>query len=257
MVLSPGDTLKRQGVRARKWRTTATAALTSCLSILKMVSLKAALRNTVLITPARRWLVTEPRFVIVGTGRSGTRYISRLLRAVGIKCGHENWWSLKEEPTTRLHGDASWVATFRLTEYSGQIFHQIRDPLLVVNSLVRGRDELAPGSITHALRSQWVEITGDRVRDALEIVSTWVSEAERVAHWSWRLEDVDAKLLVEISNRVGKPVRLERAERAIDTVSTSTNLHTQPDAPAIQWDDIPESEHKARVLEIARRYNYL
>lgn len=215
------------------------------------------LRDGLLATPARRWLLTEPDFVIVGTGRSGTRYISQLLRAAGVKCGHENWWSLKFEPTTRLQGDASWIATFQVTGFEGHVFHQIRDPLKVITSLVRGRPELVPGTIPHEFRSRWVEMTGDPLQDAIAVVIAWVKRAEAVSEWTWRLEDVDPELLREICSRIDRPISEQRAARAFAAVSRSTNAHRTPDTLPLRWDEIPPSDLKDEVQSIARRFGYL
>ena len=101
------------------------------------------------------------RFVVVGTGRSGTGYIASLFNAAGLRCGHEDVynvqagvrdvWVKTHRPTplremrarlgeerrrrrARFDGDASWMAVPRLPHFRGAAFLQVRDPLAVVSS---------------------------------------------------------------------------------------------------------------------------
>jgi hypothetical protein len=200
-------------------------------------------------------LLVEPRFVIVGTGRSGTRYISRLLQAAGIRCGHENWWRLDDQQATRLEGDASWIATFQLDDYRGQIFHQVRDPLKVVNSILYGKKQLLRGGPALEGRIRWIDITGDDRFDALNIAVTWLRKAEQIAAWTWRLEDMDSDLLQHICDRIGHPIDSRLADRALATVAPNTNKHT--DGQRITWDDLPPSTVKTEAMTFAKHYGYL
>jgi hypothetical protein len=219
---------------------------------------KGTVRQLTLRTPARHWLLTEPRFVIVGTGRSGTRYISHLLRAAGIRCGHENWWRLDDNQATRLEGDASWIATFQVDDFAGQVFHQIRDPLRVVSSFLYGKKQLLRGGPALDGRRRWVDLIGeDDVADALHITVEWLRKAEEVSEWTWRLEDVDALLLLDICHRIGKPIDPDRAQRAVDAVPTDTNRHVSIDRPSLSWDQLPDSELKRMAMTISRQYGYL
>ncbi|MEX2423097.1 MAG: hypothetical protein WD990_03870, partial [Acidimicrobiia bacterium] len=214
-------------------------------------------RRAILATPARAFF--EPEHVIIGTGRSGTAYTAALLRATGIRCGHENWWTLAgyKNPSLRLDVDASWIATFQLDGYQGGVFHQIRDPIRVLNSLLNGKGGLRGGGRSYEVQAQWVDFTGDDFTDALLIVTTWLSEAERRAEWTWRLEDVDAALLVEICDRIGRPISIKHAERAISTVATDTNRHVDPSRRRLTWDDLPDSSLKSEAMTISRQYGYL
>lgn len=220
---------------------------------------RRAIRQALVATPARRWVQPEPRFVIVGTGRSGTQYIADALTAAGIKTGHEDWWNPVGTKVSRLVGDASWCATFTLDDYRGQVFHQVRDPMKVVESMA------AFGVAPHRMdrtwpkyRRNWVDLTGDPIVDAMTVVDTWLTEAERRSQWTWRVEDVNADLIVELSQRIGKRVSQARAEAALTDLSRTTNRQSQKRDGTVQirWHDLPKGELKDRLLLHAEKYGY-
>lgn len=201
----------------------------------------------------------EPRFVIVGTGRSGSGFIADALTRAGIRCGHENWWGPRQDRTVAWDGDSSWCATFELDGYGGHVFHQVRDPLKVVRSAAEL--EVAAhrrDNDWYAYRTTLMEFTGDPVIDALLMVARWVREADRVSHWTWRLEDVDADLLVEIGDRVGLPVPHEAAAEALtQPVKRNAKADERDVRHDVGWDDLPDLEVTERVRAHAQRHGYL
>jgi hypothetical protein len=80
------------------------------------------------------------RFVITGSGRCGTTWISRALTRAGIPCGHEavfNPWS--PEWPDYLQAESSWVAACelgRLDSLGVPVALLVRHPLAVVKSMV-------------------------------------------------------------------------------------------------------------------------
>lgn len=78
------------------------------------------------------------RFVITGSGRCGTTWISRALTRVGVPCGHEEVFQPFTEPVwpDDLRADASWVAACKLEAVTQPVALLVRHPLLVVKSLV-------------------------------------------------------------------------------------------------------------------------
>lgn len=215
------------------------------------MGMNAVIRNALVTLPTRT--LFEPRFVIVGTGRSGTRYISEVLTASGIRCGHEQWWGLGGR-SMRLDGDASWLATFQLDGYHGRVFHQVRDPMKVIRSLVgldlssRQRDR------------RWTQyralvmggLSNDPVLDAMRIVDMWVTESERVAERTWRVEDVDAELISEIAEAIGK--------QATPQVNIPHNLNTRTDIKQVvdlDWGGLPNNALKNRIMDHAARHGYV
>lgn len=110
----------------------------------------------------------ELKYIVTGTGRSGTVYMARLLSSLGLPCGHEavfDWHGLEkanrrisgiEKPvlshtsTFRWDGsknvpleewcsgemvaDSSYLAAPFLKEFSCSVIHVVRDPVKVIQS---------------------------------------------------------------------------------------------------------------------------
>jgi hypothetical protein len=79
------------------------------------------------------------KFIVVGTGRCGTGYVSKVLSKAGLPCGHETVYTIKGKvaPKRPLMGDSSWLAVPKLLDLpyeSTKIVHIVRDPLKVFRS---------------------------------------------------------------------------------------------------------------------------
>lgn len=208
----------------------------------------------------RRPLLRQPRFVIVGTGRSGTRYISRVLSAAGIRCGHEDWWTITGTRAIRLLGDASWLALFNLDGFRGHVYHQVRDPIEVIASLAttsmnpEWRERHPKSHAFHAYRSEYVTFGGDPLVDAMQFVDVYLTEAERVAERTWRVEDVDADIIIQIAADIGRRLTRQAVEAACRYVQPTT--HSREHEP-LGWDELPEGPLKERLILHAEGYGYL
>jgi hypothetical protein len=207
-----------------------------------------------------RPLLREPRFVIVGTGRSGTRYISRVLSAAGVRCGHEDWWTIRGTRAIRLLGDASWLALFNLDDFRGHIYHQVRDPIDVISSLAatsmnpEWRARHPTSQAFHAHRSQYASSTGDPLIDAMLFVDAYLAEAERVAERTWRVENVDAEVIIQIATDIGRRLTREAAEAALRSVPPTAHSREHG---LLSWDELPDGPLKERLSLHAEGYGYL
>lgn len=207
----------------------------------------------------RRPLLRQPRFVIVGTGRSGTRYISRVLSTAGIRCGHEDWWTMGTR-AIRLLGDASWLALFNLNGFRGRVYHQVRDPIDVISSLAstsmnpewRGRHPTSHAFHRH--RSQYVTFGGDPLVDAMQFVDLYLTEAERVAERTWRVEDVDSEIIIQIAADIGRRLTRQAVEAAFRNVPPTTHNREHE---LLRWDELPDGPLKERLILHAQGYGYL
>lgn len=195
-----------------------------------------------------------PRFVIAGTGRSGSGYIAQVLTAAGVRCGHENWWSLHTQWTPGLVGDSSWLATPVLGSYSGRIYHQIRHPLRCVSSMASGELFEDRAGRWYKVRIRHFEPTGDNLTDSLRCYVAFFDMAETHAERTWRLEDVDADLVMSVAKENDVDISPEDAQAAIDTVPTDWNKHA--DTLSLTLGDLPDCPEKARLVEIAETYGY-
>lgn len=133
------------------------------------------------------------RFIVTGTPRSATKYAARLLTACGAPCVHERdllpnvpvvnalrWFNRNND------GESSWAAwTFLpLFDEPVPVLHTIRDPWLVIDSLVNRNHilEVLPDGRTNAL---------DALRDMIwhycPEAWAWNSKVDRAAQFvlSW------------------------------------------------------------------------
>ena len=118
-------------------------------------------------------------FVLTGCARSGLRFTSQSLNALGAPCGHEDVLSLEsfERSGTlfwpsRLAGDASWLAApvlGKLPERS-VIFHQVRHPLSTVQRVLSS----TPGKARSRPESaaDWDRLPAGNLRDEMMAVAS-------------------------------------------------------------------------------------
>jgi hypothetical protein len=75
------------------------------------------------------------RFVVTGSGRCGTKWVSTVLTAAGVPCGHEAVYGLDDAGWGGRWADSSWMAACHLpVPYPVALL--VRHPLAVVRSFV-------------------------------------------------------------------------------------------------------------------------
>ena len=199
-------------------------------------------------------MLTEPEFVIVGTGRSGTGYISQLLTRLGIRTGHEQWWNPPANRSPNLIGEASWLAVPHLADYEGRVGLQLRDPLKVMRSLLNGDlFNLARTNVYYRYKANYLDFCGDPILDAAWFVVEWTRLASEHADIVWRLEDLDPQLVAELTIWAGHPVDEMRVAAAMKTLSPAWN---RPTRIPLEWEDLPDHPtiHRLRALAEAGDY---
>lgn len=231
--------------------------------------------------------MSEPRFVITGTGRSGTMHTARLLTAAGLRCGHEEyfrgnpslfergprrrgvgklrtpvgrareWW--RRRPL-RLDGDASWMAVPRLESFGGVRVLQLRHPMAVVRSFTGTRFFSEPeryGSQAEYARA-FFDPSGDDVLDAMRWWVLWNSWAAAHADLVVRLEDLGVETVAEILERLDEPDSQARAQAALESTTPGANSsRTRGASPdALGPDDLPTGKDLDALDAAARRFGY-
>ena len=126
-------------------------------------------------------------FLITGSGRSGTKYISQVLQRCGLDVGHEKMGA---------DGIVSGFYCFEADSYPGHnhpaprpdfdlILHQVRHPLKTIASIQTGHS------------SEWASQFILAEQDALPLrwaCSYWLAyneSAERQAEFTYRIEDLE------------------------------------------------------------------
>lgn len=141
-----------------------------------------------------------PRAVIIGTGRSGTRYMSRLItEATGhTTCGHEAWFRAAGDPEAGFDVDASWLALPALEAgtWVGPAVHVVRHPVATVRSLLRTEffgaiiDTAYPAFALAHCKAAADALALSPVDAAVEFWANWNARCAAVAQLTIRLEDV-------------------------------------------------------------------
>lgn len=241
---------------------------------------------------ATRWWSRGPTFVVTGTGRSGTRYVSELFRAAGVRCGHEDWFGpvpglrdvqtipragprklhgavsrVREEWRRRrqiLDGDASWLAVPRLPTFGGTVLLQLRHPVPVIRSFVGMSffsDPERSGSVFfHRFARAHFPITGDDVVDAMRWWIEWNRRAERYADRTYRLEDLDVARFARLLTDVGVTTDVvQRARRAFATAPADRNAAEDLgfQRASLGWADLPSGPLKQELAAAACRFGYV
>lgn len=141
----------------------------------------------------------DKKLMITGCGRSGTRYITFLLRRLGLDVGHEN---------VKKHGIASWCTAvdaeqtpwgISAQKYNfEQKFHQIRHPLLVIPSACSFKEN----SWLYICNHIPVSIDEPVLLRSAKYWYYWNLEAEKVCDWNYRIEDITT-VFDEFCERLG------------------------------------------------------
>jgi hypothetical protein len=130
--------------------------------------------------PARKLLVT-------GCGRSGTKYIALVLRRLGLDVQHEAMgrdgvvsWYMAVDAEGVPFGPARQDCEFE------HVLHQVRHPLAVIASAASFKPQTWEFICAHIP----VSMVDPLPLRCAKYWYYWNLEAERVAHWRYRVEDL-------------------------------------------------------------------
>jgi hypothetical protein len=226
--------------------------------------------------------VTVPatRLVLVtGCGRSGTRYVTFVLRRLGLDVPHERLgrdgmasWTMAVDASERPYGPPSETVRFR------QVFHQVRHPLAVIRSVATFGPESWAFVYAHTpcRPDDPVVVRGGKYWLA------WTAQADRSAMWTYRVEAL-GEALPELCRRLGVPYRpavLEVVPTDVNTRRRGRSLHLADELaerlrvgvparlrgrlgraaapPPLTWEELEaaDAELAARIRERALAYGY-
>ena len=209
---------------------------------------------------AANWvLARKPRFVVIGTPRSGTTYFSKLCRANGVICSHEDYFTehgpMLRNPARRfdVQGDVSWLAPPFLPDKDIVAVHQVRHPLPVIRSIVEiglfdPRREHTRKPFVDMVR-RYFDFSDDPLRSALRFYIEWNLRCEKVTDKRYRIEDID-----NIHDKLSEWLGI----RLVNTASTSRTTNRRPAEIDDTWDlgklmSLPEYP---MLQVLANRYGY-
>ena len=214
-----------------------------------------------------RTLAALPRrnFVVCGAARSGTGYTSMALTALGHRCGHEMVFDpFKHVPQfDDLQGDSSWLALPYLDDLpdGAVIFHQVRDPLEVIRSLVGIRMLTAPSSHLDFIAEHAPEVI-DQPDEISRCMAYWVVWNRRIARHAdgkrpyvgYRLEDLEPAVFSQFAGLLGSVQPPEVVERRLEVVSNDYNTRRRYES--VTMATLPDGELKDELVDLAEEVGY-
>lgn len=215
------------------------------------------------------------RFLVTGCGRSGTAHTANVFTLAGLPCGHESVF----KPTNLLGasdltwpedlpGEASWLAApfVGCLPPGTVVLHQVREPVAVIRSHLRLRFFETPSPyLDFALRHFPELADGTPARRALLYWVGWNRTAEAagalegVPYFRFRVEDLDADLLLELFRVLEHPLERSFAERAIAAQPGDFNRRGDPARDTATWSGIlskAEPELREEAERLAAFYGY-
>lgn len=149
------------------------------------------------------------RFLITGTGRSGTKWCATALRCAGIYCGHEQVFATAMLPNhnpprwTSLQGDASLAAMPYMAELPDVTkVLVVRHPLAFVSSMLKVGPFLTgsqPAGLVEYIDATFPDVMAseNEVEAALRFWLHWNQTARQHCDSWLRLEDLTVPKLLE------------------------------------------------------------
>jgi hypothetical protein len=131
-------------------------------------------------------------FLITGTGRSGTKYISQVLRRTGLDVGHERRGKDGVVSSTWLVHDPQGYPAYHAQDRPAKfdtILHQVRSPLLSISSLTTSTN----ASWEYNARHVPIDIPTtptQKLRSAALYWLYWNQKALSLADYSYRIENL-------------------------------------------------------------------
>ncbi|HLB52617.1 MAG TPA: hypothetical protein VJK48_02775 [Chlamydiales bacterium] len=195
----------------------------------------------------------EKKLLIIGCARSGTLYISKVLKACGLHIRHEKMG--KEGMSTCDFVVDPKIGRWNLKPddfHFAHIFHQVRDPLQVISSTYRTEDIHS----WHFIIQHMPEITiqDPHLVKCAKYWYYWNLAAEKKAEWTYRLEDLDEKW-DEFQTRLG----MHLPHDALLQVPKNTNSWAKENRHEFTWEDLKvalDRELYSNIIQLAKRYGY-
>lgn len=188
------------------------------------------------------------KLLIVGCGRSGTKYISELLKKNGFDVGHEQDGTdgIASWPMTITDGeDPPWGPSFREYKFDA-IVHQVRNPVKVISSCHTILDK----SWNYIKKYIPIKETDSKLIMCAKYWYYWNLRAENLANFTYRIEDIDSTLpkLLKILRGKDYPSRL---------LDVSRDVNRRPHC-LISLEKVGREEKELydKIINLSLRYGY-
>lgn len=205
------------------------------------------------------------RFLVVGTGRSGTSFTTILLQRAGIRVDHEMVFTeTGPRDPGLLEGDISWMAVPFLRHFHGPILHQVREPLAVIDSLLDLG--LFAADFSDEIHRPWrnfleqhFELCGNPLLDAMRFYVQWNARCEDFAKLRVRVED-QALLIANFADELypGKGMLVvQEIARTSRTLNSREERHVRRTrSQGLAFEDLPVGHDRDALWHMRERYGY-
>jgi len=194
----------------------------------------------------------EGRIAIIGCGRSGTTYTSKLFKKAGYSLGHE---------TLERHGISSWYATpntwrrcFGPAQKELRLLniprvHQVRHPINAISSVATFKEK----SWDYVARYIPIEPGDSVLLRSMKYWYYWNLLAEECSLFTYQVEQINSSLGELL--RVGGFDRMRFDDALLESFPKNVNRR---DHGSLTWDNLKTEnpELADRIRELSRKYGY-
>ena len=191
------------------------------------------------------------KLLIVGCGRSGTRYTTKVLCRAGLNVGHETDGEIGRVDWNYVHPPPGEIGRYSL------VLHQVRHPLRVIESfhsagraswgrIAKADPEIMGGTLLERCVRYWVR---------------WNAAAERMAAWTYRVEDME-DVVPRILSACGKDLfRIDLRSALVVPKTDHSRRGNHKHSVRIPIVTVKSVEEAApgdvgKLIEMASRYGY-
>lgn len=206
--------------------------------------------------------MSAPYVIIVGCGRSGTKYISKLFTKAGLDFGHEkvksqgtaNWYfTLRNKTINPPFGD-TWSKVEELHK-KPLYFHQVRNPLKVIGSACA----LTEKSWRWVCDHTEIDYNESPLSRSMKYWHLWNLKAESIAQKTYKIESI-FDIFEDFEEAFGI-VGLKK-KLMVSSSALSRSINTRKGRKRYRiftWDDLFAQNKKLtlKIIEQANRYGYI
>lgn len=207
-----------------------------------------------LIISYKIFLRKNEKLVIIGCGRSGTKFTSSLFQELGIMVGHERLekhgissWCLVPD-TYKM----AWGPSYKLLDYLKMpVIHQVRHPLDVISSV----RTVFSGNKSWKFIQKFIPLNGNEslTLKSMKYWYFWNLIAENKSIFTYRVENIENELkkILEIG-KFNVDYNINEISRII---SKKVNSRKHND---LSWNElkIVDEQLTSKIIDLAKRYGY-
>ncbi len=194
--------------------------------------------------------------LIIGAERSGTGYMSTLLRRSGYDVGHQGYgvdgsvsWPMV------VNQYQPWIVNTKCKDRFKRVFHQVRHPLKVIQSIVLNfSDDMETD--TWVFKRKCIpdmDPLASPIVQAAQYWYYWNLMAEKKSEWRYRVEDLPL-MVDEFERRSGLKISRSALEKLPKNYQTIVPIEKE-----LTWEDLeaelPEDLY-VNIFNMSRRYGY-